>query len=187
MFDLEPEKGNIPDRWVILDVEKRGKRRHSILAGFGAFEYRLSTGIVKVVQYPNGLYVETKSGSTYTLRHTSYGYTVMSASVLSQIKECAKGDYYFLLEEFENYESAIDGLKAANLLEGVAHSEPAIDVCCYHCLAGSGKKDSHGFPLIFSTFIVCNVCGNKRCPHATHHEEKCTNSNEPGQPGSRYE
>lgn len=34
--------------------------------------------------------------------------------------------------------------------------------------------------------IVCSVCGNKRCPHATDHEEECTASNESGQPGSSY-
>ena len=36
-------------------------------------------------------------------------------------------------------------------------------------------------------FIVCDICGNKRCPHATNCELNCTNSNEPGQKGSFYE
>jgi hypothetical protein len=31
--------------------------------------------------------------------------------------------------------------------------------------------------------ILCETCGNKRCPHATDHRNACTNSNEPGQPG----
>lgn len=35
--------------------------------------------------------------------------------------------------------------------------------------------------------IVCEKCGNKRCPHATHHEEDCTRSNESGQDGSWYQ
>lgn len=30
-------------------------------------------------------------------------------------------------------------------------------------------------------------CGNKRCPKATDHRLACTNSNEPGQPGSDYQ
>jgi hypothetical protein len=34
--------------------------------------------------------------------------------------------------------------------------------------------------------ILCPTCGNKRCPHATNHNLVCTNSNEPGQSGSRY-
>ena len=52
-------------------------------------------------------------------------------------------------------------------------------VCwCYTC-ADAYKR--------MTTFIVCPTCGNKRCPHATDHNLQCTNSNEPGQKGSRYE
>lgn len=45
------------------------------------------------------------------------------------------------------------------------------------------------FETVFfqSRFIVCEICGNKRCPHATDHDLDCTNSNEPGQRGSWYE
>jgi hypothetical protein len=35
--------------------------------------------------------------------------------------------------------------------------------------------------------IVCAICGNKRCPHATDHRNACTNSNAAGQPGSSWE
>lgn len=35
--------------------------------------------------------------------------------------------------------------------------------------------------------VLCRVCGNKRCPHATDHNLACTGSNEPGQKGSIYE
>ncbi|MHA1118210.1 DUF3850 domain-containing protein [Enterobacter kobei] len=35
-------------------------------------------------------------------------------------------------------------------------------------------------------FVVCHVCGNKRCPHANDHRNACTGSNEPGQEGSAY-
>lgn len=34
--------------------------------------------------------------------------------------------------------------------------------------------------------VLCSICGNKRCPHATDHRLGCTNSNEPGQDGSKY-
>lgn len=34
--------------------------------------------------------------------------------------------------------------------------------------------------------VLCSICGNKRCPHATNHVLACTNSNEPGQLGSSY-
>lgn len=53
------------------------------------------------------------------------------------------------------------------------------DACgCRKCL--NTRKE----PIMF---VVCNICGNKRCPHATDHELECTNSNEPGQKGSVYE
>ncbi len=56
---------------------------------------------------------------------------------------------------------------------------------CYNCL--KEIKDPHTkLPVTMSTFIVCPNCGNKRCPRATDHNLACTNSNEPGQPGSRY-
>lgn len=32
-------------------------------------------------------------------------------------------------------------------------------------------------------FVTCDICGCKRCPHATNCKFKCTNSNEPGQIG----
>lgn len=35
--------------------------------------------------------------------------------------------------------------------------------------------------------IVCETCGNKRCPHATDHRNACSGSNEPGQKGSSWE
>lgn len=34
---------------------------------------------------------------------------------------------------------------------------------------------------------MCEICGNKRCPHHSDHELYCTGSNEPGQPGSVYQ
>lgn len=29
--------------------------------------------------------------------------------------------------------------------------------------------------------VVCDLCGNKRCPHAEDHNLRCTGSNEPDQ------
>lgn len=48
---------------------------------------------------------------------------------------------------------------------------------CYVC---------SGEPVIRTRMYLCNLCGNKRCPHATDHNLKCTGSNEPGQEGSFY-
>jgi hypothetical protein len=52
---------------------------------------------------------------------------------------------------------------------------------CWRCL--EKRKDEKGL----RSFIVCKICGNKRCPHANDHRNPCTNSNEPGQKGSAYE
>jgi len=43
------------------------------------------------------------------------------------------------------------------------------------------------FPPTGAHMIVCAICGNKRCPHATSHENACTRSNAPGQKGSSWE
>ena len=41
-------------------------------------------------------------------------------------------------------------------------------------------------PPFMRTMKLCPICGNKRCPKATDEKLDCTNSNEPGQPGSAY-
>jgi hypothetical protein len=55
---------------------------------------------------------------------------------------------------------------------------------CYNC--NKDVKVQGGIPYVATTMIVCPQCGNKRCPHSTDHNLACTNSNDPGQPGSRY-
>jgi len=50
---------------------------------------------------------------------------------------------------------------------------------CFSCLS---KKNGS-----YVGFIVCEKCGNKRCPHANDHVNECTNSNDVGQDGSRYQ
>lgn len=62
------------------------------------------------------------------------------------------------------------------------------DVCeCWQCIVDNDIREPYSqFPLYLTRVIVCTECGNKRCPHATNHRLKCTDSNEPGQPGSRY-
>jgi hypothetical protein len=53
------------------------------------------------------------------------------------------------------------------------------------CRACSMERRSFN-PLAPMYFIVCRVCGNKRCPKATDHTLVCTGSNEVGQEGSDY-
>lgn len=55
---------------------------------------------------------------------------------------------------------------------------------CWRCtnLAAQSSLTTYGS----SRMILCEKCGNKRCPHATDHDNECTASNEPGQEGSVY-
>lgn len=54
---------------------------------------------------------------------------------------------------------------------------------CYTCQDDPSKGMMNP---VLCMMILCPLCGNKRCPPATHHENPCTGSNEPGQPGSNY-
>ena len=56
---------------------------------------------------------------------------------------------------------------------------------CYNW--NKDRVTDSGIPYVLTRMILCPTCGNKRCPHSTDHNLPCTNSNEPGQKGSRYE
>ncbi len=58
---------------------------------------------------------------------------------------------------------------------------------CYECNLEKGKCGCMKCNPHAWWMIVCDKCGNKRCPHATSHELGCTNSNAPGQKGSVFE
>jgi len=57
---------------------------------------------------------------------------------------------------------------------------------CRACIRASGEMVG-GFPKELTMMIVCDICGNKRCPHANHHKFECTNSNEPATPADLSE
>lgn len=74
--------------------------------------------------------------------------------------------------------SAAEEARAAFELEGCP---------CFRCTAEQISKRPVAERLIYP-MVVCDTCGNKRCPHAEHHDNPCTGSNEPGQPGAdRYQ
>ncbi len=60
---------------------------------------------------------------------------------------------------------------------------------CLQCLRDRNEGYWIGkmfLPAESGRMILCEKCGNKRCPHATDHRNACTGSNESGQPGSAY-
>lgn len=61
------------------------------------------------------------------------------------------------------------------------------DCDCRRCLDEREWEVSWWERTTTRRMILCQLCGNKRCPHATDHSYDCTNSNEPGQKGSIYE
>ena len=64
---------------------------------------------------------------------------------------------------------------------------------CHACIekfaikSGSSEGWFDQLPLSSMTMILCPECGNKRCPKASDHELKCTDSNDVGQTGSIYQ
>lgn len=64
-----------------------------------------------------------------------------------------------------------------------------VECSCHRCVKEKNLVEREGgfLPLSATRMIVCPKCGNKRCPHASDHDLACTNSNDPGQPGSVYQ
>jgi hypothetical protein len=83
--------------------------------------------------------------------------------------------------------SEICGL-SDNLSKDIADSAPC-SMPCNACIYEFDLRHPQipQLHLDSARMILCEHCGNKRCPHASDHRLACTNSNEPGQPGSIYE
>ena len=97
-----------------------------------------------------------------------------------------KGDsprpYSVSQEQFANNWEATFGKKEKNRVwDGK-------ECCCHQCIKEKNlvEREDSVLPLSSTRMIVCPKCGNKRCPHASDHNLACTNSNNPGQPGSIY-
>jgi hypothetical protein len=62
------------------------------------------------------------------------------------------------------------------------------DLCgCMKCHDARHRASGSPFASMETGWrYACEICGNKRCPHHTDHNLACTNSNEPGQPGSAF-
>lgn len=58
-----------------------------------------------------------------------------------------------------------------------------VECGCTACLEAADPR----FAYMPTHMVLCPTCGNKRCPHATSHENPCSGSNAPGQRGSAYE
>ncbi len=74
-------------------------------------------------------------------------------------------------------------------LKGKPKGGPDCD--CNQCVHDKKLKFNAGtigeIPLNAAYMILCDICGNKRCPRASNHRLECTHSNKSGQKGSIYE
>lgn len=69
------------------------------------------------------------------------------------------------------------------MVAAAENKQQSLEVCrCIRCTR------ERNVPVTFTaTFrYACEICGNKRCPHHSDHRLACTDSNEPGQPGSVF-
>lgn len=73
-------------------------------------------------------------------------------------------------------EQANAGMLSAYGIEGCG-----CQACIHEVVSKRPWPDNLMYP-----FIVCESCGNKRCPKATLHTNECTGSNASGQAGSSY-
>lgn len=73
-------------------------------------------------------------------------------------------------------------VKAKQWIESVETEQAGCQ--CLGCIRGRGDTQ-FGVPVEKAIMLICNICGNKRCPHSDWHGNGCTRSNAPGQPGSR--
>lgn len=79
---------------------------------------------------------------------------------------------------------------AASTAETTAEASAKPQSCqCLRCLRARDEHTMFGdikLPVESYRMIGCALCGNKRCSHSDDHDNPCSGSNEPGQPGSRY-
>jgi|GEM_PF-2608791 len=83
----------------------------------------------------------------------------------------------FQKEPYKRVEIFGGSLKWA--LEQAERVVNSCDMPCHRCI-GQYNITGPNSPLLINVtqMIVCNICGNKRCPHVSDHRLECTGSNE---------
>lgn len=63
-----------------------------------------------------------------------------------------------------------------------------LECACLECATERWARNPwDDLPPVLTQMFVCEICGNKRCPHSDDHRNACTGSNEQGQLSSRYQ
>lgn len=72
-------------------------------------------------------------------------------------------------------------------IESAFRQEQVRTCRCHKCCDDFDIRSPYGTRWQKFQMITCPLCGNKRCPKASDHRNKCTRSNATGQAGSIYE
>ena len=85
-----------------------------------------------------------------------------------------------LIGDTGNLRRALEALtrRVTALEQQAAQVEPAAAQPCWCHKCNEGRL-VNGVPFAMTQMIVCPICGNKRCPHASDHALACTASNDP--------
>lgn len=91
------------------------------------------------------------------------------------------------VEDRENCSTCARPRGSAQNMAFLAHSYGLAHTACWCARCEGEAKAGLSFLEQLTSFMhLCPDCGNKRCPRATYHENPCSASNDPGQPGSAY-
>lgn len=84
----------MPDKWALLHIPDDPDEicQYRIISGWsGGYlssdEWRISSGITKVIEHKHFYEIHNASGSTYKCRKKSYGFTSYSAEILIRYKK----------------------------------------------------------------------------------------------------
>ena len=81
---------------------------------------------------------------------------------------------------------SVDQTTFGNNFDRIFGKKKVAEIKCYCYTCNKDNTTESDLPFVMTQMILCPTCGNKRCPHSKDHNLACTNSNDPGQPGSRY-
>lgn len=94
LVSLPPQEGMFPDRWVILEIQDPvhpgmppyKKILSGIQGGYlGSDTWRMSSPIDTIEKHEKYLHVKTRSGSSYSLGNSRYGFTSLTSGVFDDI------------------------------------------------------------------------------------------------------
>ena len=140
-----------------------------------AIVYRDSLAIARAADYLRAC--ADAEPVAWTARHTSVTrfalWLFINNAFARSARAAQKGSY----EPVENVAKYQDDAKTAEEARAMLAAAPATPQPCWCHKCNEGRL-VNGIPFAATQMIVCPICGNKRCPHASDHALACTASND---------